>query len=192
MSAYISLIIDTLNHDTSVNNILDATSRIQELVETRLKGTGFYLIPSLIRIKPFKLPRFPWLARWEYNNVELQQVQTPDRWICSGRMPAFFSKNQFAAQRSSWYFCSPSSVTPSFRHNLRSFFLWVLLQKLLCHIAAYFITALDRLMVRSAPRYLKVYSPSPAFLYCHLTDPCNRSFPAGMRGCMIFFGITEK
>ena len=40
MSAYISLIIDTLNHDTSVNNILDATSRIQELVETRLKEQG--------------------------------------------------------------------------------------------------------------------------------------------------------
>jgi len=37
MSAYISLIIDTLNHDTSVNNILDATSRIQELVKKRLQ-----------------------------------------------------------------------------------------------------------------------------------------------------------
>jgi ribose-phosphate pyrophosphokinase len=35
LSAYISLIIDTLNHDTSVNTILDATKRIQELVENR-------------------------------------------------------------------------------------------------------------------------------------------------------------
>ena len=40
MSAYISLIIDTLNHDTSVNNILDATSRIQELVKKRLQEQG--------------------------------------------------------------------------------------------------------------------------------------------------------
>lgn len=37
LSSYISLIIDTLNHDTSVNNILDATERIQELVENRLE-----------------------------------------------------------------------------------------------------------------------------------------------------------
>lgn len=36
LSKYIALIIDTLNHDTSVNNILDATKRIQELVEERL------------------------------------------------------------------------------------------------------------------------------------------------------------
>jgi ribose-phosphate pyrophosphokinase len=35
LSAYISLIIDTLNHDTSVNNILDATKRIQDLVANR-------------------------------------------------------------------------------------------------------------------------------------------------------------
>lgn len=33
LSRYIALIIDTLNHDTSVNEILDATSRIQELLE---------------------------------------------------------------------------------------------------------------------------------------------------------------
>lgn len=33
MSRYIALIIDTLNHDTSVNEILDATSRIQELLD---------------------------------------------------------------------------------------------------------------------------------------------------------------
>lgn len=37
LSKYISLIIDTLNHDTSVNDILDATARIQELVTERLK-----------------------------------------------------------------------------------------------------------------------------------------------------------
>lgn len=36
LSRYIALIIDTLNHDTSVNNILDATERIQELVRNRL------------------------------------------------------------------------------------------------------------------------------------------------------------
>lgn len=36
LSKYIALIIDTLNHDTSVNNILDATKRIQELVAERL------------------------------------------------------------------------------------------------------------------------------------------------------------
>lgn len=33
LSPYIALIIDTLNHDTSVNNILDATGRIKKLVE---------------------------------------------------------------------------------------------------------------------------------------------------------------
>lgn len=33
LSTYISLIIDTVNHDTSVHDILDATSRIQELVQ---------------------------------------------------------------------------------------------------------------------------------------------------------------
>jgi len=33
LSRYIALIIDTLNHDTSVNDILNATSRIQELVQ---------------------------------------------------------------------------------------------------------------------------------------------------------------
>lgn len=38
LSSYISLIIDTLNHDTSVNNIQDATSRIQELVRERLSS----------------------------------------------------------------------------------------------------------------------------------------------------------
>lgn len=37
LSRYIALIIDTLNHDTSVNDILDATQRIQDLVEERLK-----------------------------------------------------------------------------------------------------------------------------------------------------------
>lgn len=35
LSHYIALIIDTLNHDTSVNDILDATKRIQELVQNR-------------------------------------------------------------------------------------------------------------------------------------------------------------
>lgn len=35
LSSYISLIIDTLNHDTSVNDILDATVRIQELITER-------------------------------------------------------------------------------------------------------------------------------------------------------------
>lgn len=33
LSRYIALIVDTLNHDTSVNEILDSTSRIQELLE---------------------------------------------------------------------------------------------------------------------------------------------------------------
>lgn len=33
MSRYIALIVDTLNHDTSVNEIMDSTSRIQELLE---------------------------------------------------------------------------------------------------------------------------------------------------------------
>ena len=33
LSKYIALIIDTLNHDTSVNDILNATTRIRELVE---------------------------------------------------------------------------------------------------------------------------------------------------------------
>lgn len=33
LSRYIALIIDTLNHDTSVNDILDATERIQELLD---------------------------------------------------------------------------------------------------------------------------------------------------------------
>lgn len=33
LSRYIALIIDTLNHDTSVNEILDSTSRIQELLD---------------------------------------------------------------------------------------------------------------------------------------------------------------
>lgn len=37
LSRYIALIIDTLNHDTSVNDILDATKRIQELVDKRNK-----------------------------------------------------------------------------------------------------------------------------------------------------------
>lgn len=35
LSRYIALIVDTLNHDTSVNDILDATKRIQELVTKR-------------------------------------------------------------------------------------------------------------------------------------------------------------
>lgn len=35
LSNYISLIIDTLNHDTSVSGILDATGRIQELLDRR-------------------------------------------------------------------------------------------------------------------------------------------------------------
>lgn len=35
LSSYISLIIDTLNHDTSVNDILDATVRIQDLITER-------------------------------------------------------------------------------------------------------------------------------------------------------------
>ncbi len=35
LSRYIALIIDTLNHDTSVNDILDATERIQELLKQR-------------------------------------------------------------------------------------------------------------------------------------------------------------
>lgn len=35
LSKYIALIVDTLNHDTSVNDILDATQRIQELVSIR-------------------------------------------------------------------------------------------------------------------------------------------------------------
>lgn len=35
LSRYIALIVDTLNHDTSVNDILDATKRIQELVQKR-------------------------------------------------------------------------------------------------------------------------------------------------------------
>lgn len=35
LSRYIALIIDTLNHDTSVNDIMDATKRIQQLLETR-------------------------------------------------------------------------------------------------------------------------------------------------------------
>lgn len=35
LSKYIALIVDTLNHDTSVNDILDATQRIQELVAKR-------------------------------------------------------------------------------------------------------------------------------------------------------------
>ncbi len=35
LSKYIALIIDTLNHDTSVNDILDATERIQELLAER-------------------------------------------------------------------------------------------------------------------------------------------------------------
>lgn len=38
LSKYISLIIDTLNHDTSVNNILDGTERIQELLKQRHKS----------------------------------------------------------------------------------------------------------------------------------------------------------
>ncbi|MCI5639353.1 MAG: ribose-phosphate pyrophosphokinase, partial [Lachnospiraceae bacterium] len=33
LSRYIALIVDTLNHDTSVNDIMDATARIQELLE---------------------------------------------------------------------------------------------------------------------------------------------------------------
>lgn len=35
LSRYIALIIDTLNHDTSVNDIMDATKRIQQLLESR-------------------------------------------------------------------------------------------------------------------------------------------------------------
>lgn len=35
LSKYIALIVDTLNHDTSVNDILDATQRIQELLAKR-------------------------------------------------------------------------------------------------------------------------------------------------------------
>ena len=35
LSNYISLIIDTLNHDTSVSNVLDATGRIQKLLDRR-------------------------------------------------------------------------------------------------------------------------------------------------------------
>lgn len=35
LSSYIALIIDTLNHDTSVNDIMDATTRIQKLLEKR-------------------------------------------------------------------------------------------------------------------------------------------------------------
>lgn len=35
LSSYISLIIDTLNHDTSVNDIMDATERIQNLLADR-------------------------------------------------------------------------------------------------------------------------------------------------------------
>lgn len=38
LSKYIALIVDTLNHDTSVNDILDATKRIQELVDKRNKA----------------------------------------------------------------------------------------------------------------------------------------------------------
>ena len=38
MSKYIALIIDTLNHDTSVNDIMNATKRIQELLEERSKN----------------------------------------------------------------------------------------------------------------------------------------------------------
>ena len=33
LSKYIAAIIDTLNHDTSVNDLIDATQRIQELME---------------------------------------------------------------------------------------------------------------------------------------------------------------
>lgn len=40
LSAYIGLIIDTLNHDTSVNDILDATERIQELMIARKNKAG--------------------------------------------------------------------------------------------------------------------------------------------------------
>ena len=35
LSNYIALIIDTLNHDTSVNDILDANQRIHELIQSR-------------------------------------------------------------------------------------------------------------------------------------------------------------
>lgn len=35
LSSYISLIIDTLNHDTSVNDIMDATEKIQKLLAAR-------------------------------------------------------------------------------------------------------------------------------------------------------------
>ena len=38
LSRYIALIIDTLNHDTSVNDIMNATKRIQELLEERSKN----------------------------------------------------------------------------------------------------------------------------------------------------------
>ena len=33
LSKYISAIIDTLNHDTSVNDLIDATQRIQDIVQ---------------------------------------------------------------------------------------------------------------------------------------------------------------
>lgn len=39
LSKYIALIVDTLNHDTSVNEILDATKRIQDLVIAHNKKT---------------------------------------------------------------------------------------------------------------------------------------------------------
>lgn len=35
LSSYIALIIDTLNHDISVNDIIDATERIQKLLADR-------------------------------------------------------------------------------------------------------------------------------------------------------------
>mgnify|MGYP000861290969 CR=1 FL=1 len=38
MSKFLALIIDSLNHDTSVNDIMNATKRIQELLEERSKN----------------------------------------------------------------------------------------------------------------------------------------------------------
>lgn len=40
MSSYIAAIIDTLNHDTSVNEILDSTSRIQELLDQHISKSN--------------------------------------------------------------------------------------------------------------------------------------------------------
>ena len=40
MSSYIAAVIDTLNHDTSVNEILDSTSRIQELLDQHISKSN--------------------------------------------------------------------------------------------------------------------------------------------------------